>query len=321
MSRVVVEGLLGIDIPYYVRIDFNGFKDIIDSVGGVDVYVDNSFKDYTYPTDDYKVQTVSFTKGWQHMDGSTALKYTRSRHGTNGEGSDFARSRRQQKVIAALKDKVTSSAMIRNPAAVANTLAALRANVTTNLQIGEILRLAKMAKGVDPATVKHLVLSDAPSSPLVSGNYGGAYVLLPKNNDWGVIRDAAADLFDLAEPSNLAETEPRPADLAGTQEPTPAPTEDAGDLTAKVEIKNGTGKPGEARLFAERVAKSGFTVVKIGNADTFGYQDTVVYDLTKGTKSAALDSFKELVGAKRVLTGQPKNGATTADFVLIIGAE
>jgi len=74
--------------------------------------------DYTYPTLDYGYQTVRFTEGDQTMDGDTALKYVRSRHGTNGEGSDFARSKRQQKVILAVKEKLSGFGTLANPSKV-----------------------------------------------------------------------------------------------------------------------------------------------------------------------------------------------------------
>jgi LCP family protein required for cell wall assembly len=330
-SRAVMESLLGLSLPYYIRIDFNGFKDIVDSVDGVDIYVDNSFKDYTYPTADYKIQTVAFTKGWHHMDGETALEYTRSRHGTNGEGSDFARSRRQQKVIMALREKVLSASMLKNPASIANALAALRANVTTNLQIGEILRLAKIGQQVDQTNIMHKVLDDGPGSPLVSGNYGGAYVLMPRNNDWGAVRDVATNLFSVAEPSDLQDGEPKPADLAGTVIARSGATKQSQqdgstDATtpaspARVEIRNGTGVAGGARLVSQAVAKAGFTVAKIGNADRFNYTTTTVYDLTGGQRKTDLAKLKETATATRTVRGLPKGGASSdLDFVVIIGS-
>src|SRR3989344_4788174 len=99
----ILSNILNTSIPYYIRVDFSGFKKIVDEAGSVNINVEKSFTDYEYPTIDFGYQTISFKQGNQKMDGDKALKYTRSRHGNNGEGSDFARSRRQQKVILALK--------------------------------------------------------------------------------------------------------------------------------------------------------------------------------------------------------------------------
>ncbi|HTK04236.1 MAG TPA: LCP family protein [Candidatus Eisenbacteria bacterium] len=306
-TRTILEGLLGIDIPYYVRVDFEGFKSVIDSVGGVDIYVERNFTDYTYPTRNYGIQMVSFKKGWQHMSGEESLKFARSRHGSNGEGSDFARAQRQQKVISALKDKLLSAKTFKNPSTIANTMAALQSNISTNLQLGEILRLARMAQKVEHLDITHKIIDNGPDSPLTDSNFGGAYVLVPKNDDWTGLRQIAANLFDLAKPDDSAPTPPPSADLAPLQK-------------ARVEIQNGTGKSGQARVTATTLQNAGFQIVKIGNADSFGYPESVIYDLTKGKKSAELDKLKAALNAKEGKR-MPTALADTAgvDFVVIIG--
>jgi LCP family protein required for cell wall assembly len=113
---------------YVVGINFEGFKEIIDIIGGIDVQVERSFTDAQYPVrgrenddcagdPDYKCryETIHFAVGTQHMDGETALKFSRSRHAPGDEGTDFARSQRQQKVIAAIKNKLASTQILLNP--------------------------------------------------------------------------------------------------------------------------------------------------------------------------------------------------------------
>ena len=73
-----------------------------------------------------RYETISFTKGPTHMDGATALKFVRSRHGTNNEGSDFARSARQQKVILAFRQKVLSGQTLLNPKTIINLATTFR---------------------------------------------------------------------------------------------------------------------------------------------------------------------------------------------------
>src|SRR5438477_5963360 len=89
----------GLPIQFYARVDFRGFEQLIDAVGGVVIDVDWPVKDDEYPTADYGYQRVYFAPGPQLMDGHTALQYARSRHGT----SDFARAGRPQKVIVSLR--------------------------------------------------------------------------------------------------------------------------------------------------------------------------------------------------------------------------
>ena len=309
-SRVMLEGLLGIDIPYYVRVDFNGFKEIIDSVDGVDIHVDQAFNDATYPTNDFKVMTVSFTEGWQKMDGETALRYTRSRHGSNGEGSDFARAARQQKVLTALKAKLLSTSTYRSASTVANTLAALKSNITTNMQVGEIIRLARLAQSGADFKVSHKVLDNSPGSPLMEGSYAGAYVLIPKNDNWGELRTLATNIFQEAAPEKVVEA--------------PTSSEIANNTKASIEIRNGTKKSGLARTVATSLTAAGFDVVKIGNADTFAYTKTVIYDLTKGKQSANLAKLKRTMSGSITTTKLPRTIDATelkADFLVILGGE
>jgi LCP family protein required for cell wall assembly len=126
--REVVTEITGHEIQYHAMIDYKGFTELIDTLGGIDVYVENSFTDYRFPAEP-GYRTVSFQQGPQHMDGSTALDYARSRHSLdNGEGSDFARARRQQNVISAVTDKIISSSLL-NPQSIMNLFNVIQDNV------------------------------------------------------------------------------------------------------------------------------------------------------------------------------------------------
>jgi LCP family protein required for cell wall assembly len=127
LQEIVTE-ITGKEIQYYAMINFKGFVELIDSLGGINVNVENSFTDYRFPTEPgYK--TVSFEAGPQHMDGQTALEYARSRHSLdNNEGSDFARAKRQQKVIEAVIDKIISNSLL-DPQSVMNLFNVIQDNV------------------------------------------------------------------------------------------------------------------------------------------------------------------------------------------------
>lgn len=98
-----LEEMTSIEIPYYALIDFNGFSEFIDKVGGLDVYVPKKVYDSTYPGPNYSYTTFSINSWQQHLDGVTALKYARSRHSS----SDFSRSQRQQLILKGLLTKLT----------------------------------------------------------------------------------------------------------------------------------------------------------------------------------------------------------------------
>jgi len=127
--KKTVEEVTDMEIQYYGMVDLKGFTKVVDAVGGIDVNVENSFTDYSYPIGkSYK--TVSFKAGPQTMDGTTALEYARSRHSQqNNEGSDYARARRQQKVIVALKDKVLSSETLTDPRKILEIITSLAKNI------------------------------------------------------------------------------------------------------------------------------------------------------------------------------------------------
>jgi polyisoprenyl-teichoic acid--peptidoglycan teichoic acid transferase len=110
--REIVSEITNKEIQYHAMIDYKGFVELIDTLGGINVNVENSFTDYQYP-EGFGYKTVRFQEGPQLMDGDTALEYARSRHSMqNNEGSDFARARRQQKVITAVSEKITSSSLL-----------------------------------------------------------------------------------------------------------------------------------------------------------------------------------------------------------------
>jgi len=108
--RDVIQTVSGKTIQYYAMVDLKGFIDVIDVVGGIDVYVENNLSGL-YPNERGTYTRVSFSRGWQHFDGKTALQYSRIRKGVvpASEGSDFGRAKRQQQVIQAVIDKVSKS--------------------------------------------------------------------------------------------------------------------------------------------------------------------------------------------------------------------
>jgi len=130
--QTAVETVTGMEIQYYAMINLQGFVQVIDTIGGVTVDVENSFTDYRYPNnyDGRLTEVVSFQAGSQTMDGATALQYARSRHSLdNGEGSDFARARRQQRVIKALVAKLMSSEVYTNPQKILELVSIVQDNV------------------------------------------------------------------------------------------------------------------------------------------------------------------------------------------------
>src|SRR3989339_871436 len=179
---------MGIPIHYYAKIDFSGFEKMIDSIGGIDVYVDTTLDDPMYPkagTTGYELLHVD--AGWHHMDGELALKYARSRQST----SVFDRDKRQRLIINAIKDKVLNKKESFDESKIENIFLSLKNNIETNLATREIITLVKIASEMGSTQViKSYEFSDDPSlcgGWLVPGDkelYGGAYVLIPAGNKY-----------------------------------------------------------------------------------------------------------------------------------------
>jgi LCP family protein required for cell wall assembly len=131
-----VEGYTGVRIDHVVIVDFAGFKEIIDALGGVDIYVDQSFTS-THSLNANGKRT--FTKGLQHMDGAAALDYSRERY--SFADGDFARIRHQQQMIKAVLDKASSAGLLTNPGQL-NALLRATANAVT---VDKTLSLFDMA--------------------------------------------------------------------------------------------------------------------------------------------------------------------------------
>jgi polyisoprenyl-teichoic acid--peptidoglycan teichoic acid transferase len=280
----MVENILGENVHYTVKVDFSGFEEIIDDLGGIDVYVERSFSDGTYPLDDGlgSVESVSFTEGWMHMDGATALKFARSRHGSNGEGSDFARAARQQKILLAVKDKSLSLGVLLNPGKLNRILGTIQDNVDTNLTLWEMMRFVKYVPDISPEKIAMHVL-DNRSGLLYETHINSAYVLLPYEEDWSELHALADNIF--------TRTENDPAYTAAAPNNQP-------QFHVSVEIQNGTPTTGLASETAQLLESSGFEIVAIGNATSKDWQKTIIYDLTDGAKDEELAALKEYLSAE-----------------------
>lgn len=299
LAKSVLSELLDLPIHYYLRVDFAGFKKLIDDLGGIDVYADHSFTDTSFPTgQNGDVTTVSFEKGWQQMDGERALQFARSRLGGSGEGSDFARARRQQKILQAVKEKVFSLGTLRSPAKINAVLDGLRDHVTTNFTTWEMISAARLASSMNADKVVTAVLDDSPEGLLTAiVGLDGAYLLAPKNNDWEAVRNLVRNIFG------------RETKLTQAMPP------------ATVEIQNGTNITGLAAETAELLKKEGFLVVSAGNALTRDAAETRIYDLTGGNKKDELNRLITLLKTEIASDKPPSTPNHRPDFLVILGTD
>jgi LCP family protein required for cell wall assembly len=101
--KEIVSDITGLDINYYVVLNFDGFTKVIDTVGGINIMNERDIYDPRYPGPNYSYETFELKKGFHQLDGATALKYARERH--NDPDGDFGRAKRQQQIMQATKNK------------------------------------------------------------------------------------------------------------------------------------------------------------------------------------------------------------------------
>ncbi|MGZ8515120.1 MAG: LCP family protein, partial [Candidatus Limnocylindrales bacterium] len=180
-----IGALLDIPIHYYARIDFVGFIDMVDAVGGVDVTVAKGFEDPGYDGFGFGKRGWSVTAGPHHLDGPNALAYARSRKAA-GE-SDFTRAARQQQILVALRDKVTSGGnlLFQLP----DLLDAVGRTIRSDVPVDKLPALAAIMEEISHQNVVSAVIR----YPLVhpkSTRYGDS-----QEPDLAAIRAVAAGLF------------------------------------------------------------------------------------------------------------------------------
>lgn len=179
-----------LSIDNYIRVDFDAFVWAIDAVGGIELTVTRGFTDSTYPDDrqgNPGVIEVIFPEGKQTLDGETALIYARSRKGSNGEGSDFARMHRQHEILKVLPAAFFSPRCIFNPFLLKDFYDTVADHVRTNLSIADVGILYELLKTYREVGVESVVIDPQYLTVPPAEDYGGAYVLVPQDGDYSPI--------------------------------------------------------------------------------------------------------------------------------------
>ncbi len=158
LAAQTVEQFLGITIDYVAQVDFHGFEQLVDALGGVTLDIEKPLLDAEYPTENYGVERIYIPAGLQVLDGRTALMYARSRHGSD----DFGRGQRQQLVLRALLSEVRSRGLLENVTTWQQWADVLTQNVRTTLPIQDpamLAGLASLARELDGERITQLSIN------------------------------------------------------------------------------------------------------------------------------------------------------------------
>lgn len=207
--KKTINDILGQPVEYGIIVDFQLFNRMIDSLSGVEVEVERAFDDYKYPIagkendpcngdPEYlcRYEHIHFEAGKQKMDGETALRYVRSRNAEGEEGTDFARSARQQRLIAGIKNKIISPEIILNPSKALRLLGVILKNVQSDIPEKEFTNLVKIALRFRPKNIKMAVLNGNYLISPPSNKYDNQWVLVPKTGNWKEIQQYVESLIE-----------------------------------------------------------------------------------------------------------------------------
>ena len=197
--KAIMGNLYGLDVKYFVEVNFDGFKKVVDVMGGVTINVQVPVSDDRFPSVDGGLRRVYIPSGIQHMNGAEALRYARSRHGS----SDFDRGARQQRVLLSLREQADPQDLIpRLP----QLIDAVGSAVSTDIPSNQLAPLLGLASQVDTKNIRSYVFSP-PFYGSETPRSAPVYFITPNVAKIRVaVRDAfTTDPADEAERQNLAE--------------------------------------------------------------------------------------------------------------------
>jgi LCP family protein required for cell wall assembly len=301
LTADTVQKIMGVRVDYWVTMNFDGFRKLIDSMGGVDINVERAFVDNQYPRNDNDkidagVMTVKFEAGLQHMNGERAIQFARSRKSESEEGGDPARSRRQMKVIAAIKEKALKQNLAFD---LLKYLDALQGNIRTTLSFDELRGLASYVNTEDG---KALADTSKFDNEIMSGNNVLQAIDQP---EYRIIPQAGQGKY--SEIQQWVQNAFTYAELRREQ--------------VFVQVLNSSGISGIAGKWGDYLFEHGFRVSESQNAPSA--DKTILYDYTNGAAPAnvkqILKYFPNIEVVAKTPDKKPYTGAP--DLMLYLGKD
>lgn len=305
----VVSKFAGVDISHYAEIDFDGFKEAVDALGGVEVDVPMEINDAD--------AGGHLDKGLQTLNGDQALILCRARNAYNDYGDgDRYRAANQRLVLSAIAKKILSS----DPVTMVNTVNALSKYITTDFDLSEIVSLANNMRGMDTQASIYSAMEPTTSKYENSTWYEfvdeTAWKTMMSRVDQG-LPPTTEDEVDARSGTVLAST----GDASGKQassSSTSSTTSTAVKRSGTVSVKNGAGIDGAAAEAASKIDQLGYTA-EAGNAGSSNFTTTVVVYSDASQKDAAQE-IANLLG-KGVVTQNNGTYSFTSDFLVVIGSD
>jgi LCP family protein required for cell wall assembly len=306
----VIKNITDLDINYYAVLNFQGFRNIINAIGGINITSERDIYDATYPGPNNSYEIFKLDKGFHHMDGATALKYARERH--DDPQGDFGRAKRQQQIIQATKNKIFSASTLFDVFAINNLVNALGENIKTDISTQALDAFFELSKQLDTVNINNVVI-DAwkPDSLLkvshIDFNGLQAFVLIPRIANYSEIQELAQNIFD------LNKIKRRQAEIAKEN--------------ASVMLINQSGNASILKKILNLLSENfGYKKVSISiNPTKLTTDTTYAYDLTNGIKPFTLDELTIKLPAQATYTVPDNYKSISAknnpDIIVVIGKD
>ena len=289
--KAILGNLYGLDIKYYVEVNFEGFRDVVDALGGVTINVQVPVLDDNFPDHGRKLR-LYIPAGIQHMDGAEALRYARSRKST----SDFERAARQQRVIVSLREQLDIGQALQNIDVLA---AAIGRSIKTDVPREIVPQLLGLSGRIDSRSIRSVIFTPPFYQEECLNCPPRGYIIVPRIDR---IRAAVREAFNVD--PKLAEA--RDA-LIGEG--------------AELWVLNGSGRTGEAARLSEYLSYLGLAATApVQRPDTSGLAATTVraYNGAEAQFPLTVEALKAVFGVDVEPVTDP---AIRVDFVIITGVQ
>jgi len=311
--KKVISDITGQPIDYYIALDFDGFKQIINELGGIKIQVPKDLHDERYPGPNYSYETFDIRQGLYTLDGDVALKFARTRHDEDG---DFGRAYRQQLILEAARSKAFSLETILNIPELSKLLDTLGEHLRTDIRIDELHSFIDLIKKIDTHTTTNKVLDAGKPDSVMAVSHvslGGvrAFILIPRTRSFEEVQDISKNIFDL-------ELINRKKAAVKLENASVAIVNESNVKNFDTKLKNLLDKfdyQAEVAPSKEKEKNRWYAPSKTS--------DTTVYDLTGGLKPFSLEDLSKKLGAKisvylpDTLSSQCKD----SDFCLVLGSD
>lgn len=297
-----VSTITGLDVQYYVHLNFTAVVEAVDAVGGVDVTIQSDDprgildRNFDWKCG-YKCYYVNYKNGQQvHLDGEHALALARARNAAGGYGlpnGNFDREKNQQLIIKALREKAVSAGTLTNLGAVTGLIDALGNNLRTNIEAKELRTMMDLGTKIPTDSIISLSLNEEGNMLVTTGNYNGQSIVRP-----------VAGIMDYSDIAAYVERE--------------ILSEPYMKEEANITVLNGSGETGIAQMAADYLTDKSFVIGTVDTAPEGSYGKVAIYQINK-EKSATAKKLAEIYGVSVKTTTPPVSVTGETDFVVIIG--